>query len=250
MIIDSHTHIEGLPGCPWQDPPEMILGLCDEAGVDQALVMTYVDAPGDFEGYDPLAYVEASVAAHPGRLLGYARLNPLAGDVSRELLRDAVLRRGFIGLKLHPYGYRSLPEGAATVRLMQDAAELRVPVLYHCGDEECTLPLQVARAAAQVPEATVIMGHMGGYFHVDAAIRLARRHPNLYLETSAMPYPEKIAEAVAAVGPERVLYASDGPGCNPRLEVHKVHVARLGRRVERMVFAENIQRLLAGRKGG
>ena len=41
---------------------------------------------------------------------------------------------------------------------------------------------------------------MGGYFHVDEAIEVAERHPNLVLETSAMPYPAKIREAVERLG--------------------------------------------------
>ena len=249
MIIDSHTHIEGLPGCPWQDPPEVILELIDEAGVDKAVVMTYVDAPGDFEGYDPLEYVAQAVEKYPERLIGYARLNPLAGQVSRDLLEHAIRERGFKGLKLHPYGYRAWPDSAETLRLIRDAAALCAPTLFHCGDEECTLPLQIARAAAACPEASIILGHMGGYFHVDEAISVARRYENVYLETSAMPYPAKVREAVDAVGPERVLFASDGPGCPPLLDLHKVKRAKLGKRAERLILGENITRLLE-RVGG
>ena len=40
-----------------------------------------------------------------------------------------------------------------------------------------------------------------------------------------MPYPERIAEAVRVLGPERVTFGSDGPGCNPRLEVAGVFSA-------------------------
>ena len=60
----------------------------------------------------------------------------------------------------------------------------------------------------RLPTLNIILGHMGGYFHVDEAIDAAERHANLVLETSAMPYPVKIREAVERVGAERVLYAS------------------------------------------
>jgi uncharacterized protein len=119
-----------------------------------------------------------------------------------------------------------------------------VPTLFHCGDEEFTLPLQVAEAAEAVPEATIILGHMGGYFHVKDAIRVARRHPNLILETSAMPYPRMIREAVEAIGVDRVLFASDGPGCDPLLEVQKVLRAGLTPADEDAIFRGNIERLL------
>ena len=60
-----------------------------------------------------------------------------------------------------------------------------------------------------------------------------------------MPYPAKIREAVERVGAERVLYASDGPACSPRLEVEKVRLAGLEPDDERLVLGENAARLLA-----
>ncbi len=107
-----------------------------------------------------------------------------------------------------------------------------------------TTPLAIARAAVACPEATIILGHMGGYFHVDEAIEAAERLPNLVLETSAMPYPDKIRQAVERLGPERVIYASDGPACSPRIEVEKVRLAGLDAEAERLVLGENARRLL------
>jgi predicted TIM-barrel fold metal-dependent hydrolase len=85
---------------------------------------------------------------------------------------------------------------------------------------------------------------MGGYFHVDEAIEVAERHPNLVFDTSAMPYPGKIHEAVTRLGPERVLYASDGPFCSPRIEVEKVRLAGLEPDAEELVLGGNARRLL------
>jgi hypothetical protein len=59
-----------------------------------------------------------------------------------------------------------------------------------------------------------------------------------------MPYPEKVREAVARVGAERVLYASDGPACSPSLEVTKVRLAGLEPEAERAILGENARRIL------
>ena len=128
--------------------------------------------------------------------------------------------------------------------MIRRAAEHRAPVLFHCGDEPLTTPLQIALAAEAVPEASIILGHMGGYFHVAEAIEVAARVPNLYLETSAMPYPAMIRRTLDVLGPERVLFASDGPGCLPSLEVHKVQLAGLSTEEEERVFSANIRQLL------
>src|SRR5437660_126543 len=67
---------------------------------------------------------------------------------------------------------------------------------------------------------------------------------------AAMPYPRMIKRAVETIGPKRVIFASDGPGCDPRIEVEKVRMAGLTDDQEQLVFADNIQALLdrAGRQ--
>lgn len=243
MIIDAHTHIDACPGSPWQDPPEVLLPLLDEAGIDRAIVMTYGDAPSSV--WDPLGYVAQAIRKHRDRLIGFARLTPAAGKHASDLLEKAIVEEGMKGLKLHPYGYRLPPDSPETLALIRLAASLGAPTLFHCGDEEFTRPLEIARAARACPEAKIILGHMGGYFHVEAAIECAEELPNLYLETSAMPYPSMIRRAIDAVGPERVIFASDGPGCDPRLERDKIEIAALSEEEKRLVLGGNIERLLA-----
>ncbi|MFO8061129.1 MAG: amidohydrolase family protein [Bacillota bacterium] len=238
MIIDSHTHVDTVG---WYDPPETIISLMDEAGIDKAIIMTYVDAP-DTEG--ALEYIAESVDRYPDRLIGYARMNPRQGDAALSLFQKAMEEYRFKGLKLHPVSTLLHPGGAETVQMIRLAAQYNAPTLFHCGDEEMTLPLQVARAAEACPDATIILGHSGGYFHVADAIRVAEEFPNVVLDTSAMPYPGLIREAVNRIGADRVIYASDGPGCDPSLEVHKVRLARLTAEEEERVFYRNIKTIL------
>jgi predicted TIM-barrel fold metal-dependent hydrolase len=61
-----------------------------------------------------------------------------------------------------------------------------------------------------------------------------------------MPYPARIKEAVERIGAQRVLFASDGPGCDPSIEVQKVKLAGLTPEEEAFVFEMNIRRLLEG----
>lgn len=243
MIIDSHTHVDAAGR--WIDPPEALLPLLDEAGIARAVIMTYRDAPGR-DGLAPLEYIRDCCRRYPERLIGYARLNPRLGQETLDALDLALGQWGMKGVKLHPVSYVEHPGSANTLAVIRAASRYNAPVLFHCGDEEFTMPLQIAAAAAAVPEATIILGHMGGYFHVEDAIRVAERYPNIYLETSAMPYPAMIGRAVAAVGAQRVLYASDGPGCDPALEVAKVRRAGLSEAQLQLLFHANIQRLLDG----
>jgi len=238
MIIDSHTHVDR---SGWYDPPETIIRLMGEAGIDQSIIMTYVDAP-DVKG--SIEYIAEAVHKYPDRLVGYARMNPRRGEEAQQLFRKAIEEYGFKGLKLHPAGNRCHPARQETIDLIHLATRYRAPVLFHCGDEEFTLPLQIAEAAKTCPEATIILGHCGGYFHTSDAVRVAERYPNIILETSAMPYPRLIKEMVERIGAARVLYASDGPGCDPAIEVHKVKLAGLTTDDQEAVFYRNIRRIL------
>lgn len=242
MIIDSHTHVDEAPAYGWFDPPEAIIRLLDEAEIERAVIMTYRDAPGPEERV--IEYIGEAVQRYPDRLIGYARMNPRYGDAAVELFDRAIRDYKLAGLKLHPVSYVMHPASEPTLALIRHAASLGVPTLFHCGDEEFSLPLQIAEAADAVPDATIILGHMGGYFHVRDAMRVAVRHPNLILETSAMPYPRMIKEAVDLLGAERILFASDGPGCDPLLEVEKVRRAGLTPEQEELLFQGNIERIL------
>ena len=203
--------------------------------------MTYTELPS--VNPSALEYLAEQIGHYPDRLIGYVRVHPWYAEAI-DLVDRAFGEFGMRGVKLHPVGNLSHPAAEVTLRVIRRAAEYRAPVLFHCGDEALTTPLQVALAAEAVPEANIILGHMGGYFHVEEAIEVATRLPNVYLETSAMPYPGMIRRAVDAVGAERVLFASDGPGCLPSLEVHKVRLAGLTAAEAQRVFADNILELL------
>ena len=221
---------------------ELVVRRLDEAGIDAGIVMTIVDWPEVNDG--ALELVRDACAAYPGRLYGYARIHPWYGERALEGLERAISEYGFKGLKLHPVTTIDHPAGKDTIRLIRAAAEHGAPTLFHCGDEPLTTPLAIAKAAEACPEATIVLGHMGGYFHADEAIETAERFPNLVLETSAMPYPEKIRKAVERLGPARVIYGSDGPVCSPRIEVEKVRLAGLVEEAERLVLGENMRRMI------
>jgi predicted TIM-barrel fold metal-dependent hydrolase len=242
VIIDAHLHVDDVPALGWKLEAAHCVERLDEAGIDRGVVMTIVDAPE--VNPDALELVAAACAAYPGRLDAFARIHPWYGDRSLALLDRALGELGFKGLKLHPVSTIAHPSGEETIRLIRRAAERSAPTLFHCGDEPLTTPLAVAHAAAACPEATIILGHMGGYVHVDEAIDVAERYPNIVLETSAMPYPDRILAAVERIGPERVLYASDGPACSPRIELEKVRLAGLGEAAERLVLGGNAGRIL------
>lgn len=245
MIIDSHTHVDEVEAWGWFDPPEVLLPLLDQAQIEKAIIMSYRDAttPDD----PALEFVRNAVEKYPERLIGYVRINAESPQAA-EIMDLALQEYRFKGVKLHTVSYVGYPFGENTLRLIKRASEYQAPVLFHSGDEPLSLPQELAEAARLCPEATLILAHMGGYYHCEAAIQAAERYENIYLDTSGMPYPGLISEAVERIGSERVLFGSDGPGCLPELEVEKVKLADLQPEAEANVFSGNILRILHGVK--
>lgn len=76
-----------------------------------------------------------------------------------------------------------------------DAAEkYDIPVCIHSGHPPYSLPWSIALLAERHPNVRVLMIHMGhGHgVYIDAALKMARRHPNIYLEMSGMLWAAKL----------------------------------------------------------
>jgi uncharacterized protein len=153
----------------------------------------------------------------------------------------------FRGVKMHPLldGYH--PNDPAVYPLIELVIERDMPVLIHCGHPIFTLPWSIEELIIRYPDAKIILGHMGhgNIVYINAAIDIAARHPNVYLETSGMPMHSKIAEAVQRVG-NRVLYGSDVPFHDPAVEMLKVRVSGLDDTGVRAVLHDNAQQLFFG----
>lgn len=79
-------------------------------------------------------------------------------------------------------------------------------------------PIFIDDIASEYPDVPIIIGHCGvqSYFYygnyADAALVVAARHPNVYIETSSIPY-EVLLKAIEdpAIGPEKIIFGSDTP---------------------------------------
>jgi uncharacterized protein len=129
--------------------------------------------------------------AHPGRFIGLARISGL--DVMRGVreLEHRVREQKFQAL-----GVSALVDGipASDRRyygLYAKAAELGIPVriyssMNYATDRPYDLghPRHLDQVAIDFPELTII-GGLGGWPWVNEMVALVRRHPRLYMDTSA-----------------------------------------------------------------
>jgi predicted TIM-barrel fold metal-dependent hydrolase len=240
-VIDCHTHAGTATTLlsPWTTiaDPEEILRRNKEAGIDKACIF-----PITHETFEE-ANIEIAqiVKRYPGRFIGYAKHDPVneKGRIRAMLLREC-RELGLRGLKLH---VKPTPEVLDTV------AELGIPIIWH--------PARVALfddVAKAYPNIDLIMAHLGSDLSNDwrehlAAIEMARRYPNIYLDTGAAVLTRYLELAVKELGPERVVYGSDEPDVDCRLEIFKVRMLKLPKEQEQMILGNNMMRLLSRYKG-
>lgn len=241
-IVDMHAHIDVVKAFNWVDTPEKLIGLMDECGISYSIASAYMNIPGP----DPTALDRlcASIAPYKGRLFPFVRMDPWYGKEAIAFLDEAVRNYELKGVKFHPTTYALHPYTELTVSLVRHAGELGLPVLFHCGDEMMSYPLQIGELAKQCPDTTIILAHMGGLFHTRDALTVAEMCPNVYVDTSEIPHVFPIRLFVDAIGPERVLFGTDAPYCDPLVELEKVKLAGLTPEEFELVCSKNGMRLL------
>lgn len=92
---------------------------------------------------------------------------------------------------------------------MQVAGSLGIPVMFHDGTPPDSTPRQIGWLAERYPQTSIILGHSGLADLWRDAADVAHLCQNVWLQTTASP-PLTIRAALAAAGPDRVLFGTDG----------------------------------------
>jgi uncharacterized protein len=236
MIFDSHMHVGSY---------ESMFGVhLDRDGID-ALMREHGITGGVVFSPDN-ANVRDVVESIPG-LYGLVWSNPRLPGYLEEA-KEYLDHPRFLGMKLHPLidGYH--PNDASVHPLIELLVERDLPVLIHSGHPIFTLPWSIEELVVNFPQAKVILGHMGhgNVVYINAAIDVALRNANVYLETSGMPMHTKIKEAIERVGETRVLFGSDVPFHHPVVEIEKVRLSGLPPELVERVLSRNGRLLFFG----
>jgi uncharacterized protein len=243
LIIDCHIHIGAKYG--WKFTPDMALRLMDEAGIDMAMPTGLAEVPG--EDTNEVEEMNGMLEKYPKRFpFGFLRMNPWFAEKAVKLFHESVeSTNGRIkGIKFHPVSAPIWPSHPYAVSLWKAAAEHDAPIYIHSGTDMLSLPLQIGAAAKAAPEATFIMGHFGYHFYYEDAIKMARKYENIYLETSALQYPEQVRKAADLVGADRIVYGSDLPPLNPVVEIKKLNYAGLTPREKDLILWKNTAKMM------
>ncbi len=242
IVIDAHCHAgKGLnygkndsTSDPWTtyNDPMWTLRRAEEAGIDKTIIFPINNRTYEAANEEIASYVRR----WPDRFIGFAKHDSVteAGKI-RDMLRREVRELGLKGLKLH---------GVPSEEMAETAAELKIPILYH--PPAVRESLEVVRSHADVP---FILAHLGNFASRDwkehvRAIEAAKQLPNLYLDTSSVVFFEYLEQAASELPAEKLIFGSDGPLVDSRVEFYKVRLLKLPKAKEQLVLGGNILRLL------
>lgn len=141
-----------------------------------------------------------------------------------RLINDAAKRSGLAAVHITPSPWGTPPNHKWYYPAFAACVERGLPLLVYVGmpgplwPMEPNDPLHLDEVALAFPDLKIIAHHIGDPW-VDIAIRLAARHPNFYICTSAWSpkaYPKALVEFLkgswhGTKGCDKVIFASDFP---------------------------------------
>lgn len=209
----------------WTDaiPPSEItlkttLAAMDAAGVDHALLSAWHAPEGVLISNDEVA---GWVTEYPDRFSGIASVDLRRPMESVRELRHRVTEQGFKGLRVLPWLWEVPPTDARFYPLYAACVDLGIPFCTQVGhtgplrSSETGRPIPyIDRVALDFPELTIVCGHIG-YPWTEEMIAVARKHPNVVIDTSAyttkrLP-PELVSYMKTRSGRRKVLFGTNFP---------------------------------------
>ena len=241
--VDAFTFVgESLFGSG-QTSAELVAKM-DAANIERAIICP-LKPPRYHLG--PANDLVAEAVAREPRLVGLARVDPnQAQDAVQELDR-AVKKLGLRGLFLHPWEETFRINGPRVDPLLARCAELQIPVVIASGYPWLSEASQVGDLARRFPNVMLVMTH-GGQINISGlgqadALNTLQRHANVCMETSGVYRQDFLEDVATQIGAERVLFGSNSPFMDMRLEVERARWANLAEDSKTLILAGNAERI-------
>ena len=229
MIVDCHSHIwpsrahlgraeqfSCLIGEGVQSPTDQ--NLDGMAPAEVALVLGFVSRHLNAE--IPNDFIRECFRSKPGRILGFAGIDPTDRSAPQEL--GKLHKDGFVGIALSPACQNFHPADTRAMALYETAAELSMPVYFLHGEilpADATLgfaePAKLDEAAVAFPALPMVISHMG-FPWIEQTIALLAKHEHVYADVAGLPNKpwqafRSLTLAYEYGVMEKLLFASDFP---------------------------------------
>ena len=226
MIVDAHVHIstagEGEATAPGEDTQranvEMVVKKMDKNGIDLSVCFPF--APGIERQKSMYRLIEP----YKGRFMPLAYINPNDTDARNQLMY-CLDELDFKGMKIHPWFANFSVADIPLLRpLFEILDERSLYCIVHCTSEDFRMhPVMFERLGNEFPNVTIQMAHMGEIMGSKYAIDVAKRLPNVYLDTACASFLADIR--ILAQCPDKVFMGTDYPFHQFEMEILKHKLA-------------------------
>jgi uncharacterized protein len=170
-------------------------------------------------------------------------------------LRRFVQERGFAGLRMLPWLWETPPTDRRFYPLYAACVELGVPFCTQVGHTGPLRPSEPGRpipyidqVAIDFPELVIVCGHVG-YPWTEEMIAVARKHENVFIDTSAYTSRRLPEELIAYMGTRggarKVLFGSNFPMIAPAAALEDLDRLGLDDEGRELYLGGNARRVFA-----
>ena len=241
MIIDAYNNVWQAAGTSdyltaESYTPEDMLRSMDLAGVDMAVGCSLGQMMDN-------NFIAQTMQRYPERIIGFGQVNPRFPDAVEQIDNLAKNLKLKV-LKLHPtmHGYHFADHGLLDP-IFDAANRNNLVVLVNALDDPFCAPLSIEEISRGFPNTPVLIAHMGTVWNLNEAILVAKRNPNIYLETSGSQLLD-VKLAYRSLGPDQLVMGTDWPGSDFDLERAKIARAIPSAKDRELVEGNNLARLL------
>jgi predicted TIM-barrel fold metal-dependent hydrolase len=198
------------------------------------------------------------MAAEHDELVAFPSVDPLMPlDLMLEEI-DTCKKNGAKGIKLHPAEGHYFPRDKRLWRVYEKMQKLDLPIISHGGlfmmsaGINYTQPVNFEPVLESFPELKLVIAHLGHGFW-NESITLAKKYKNVYFDTSAVLSgvehiqvlsDEEGADLIRKLGVERVMFGSDYPWFDPRMDLKRFLRLPLSVPEKEKVLGENARTIL------
>jgi len=244
-IVDAHTHM-GLYHnfhIPEHTAAQMVHAM-DRVGIRCCATAAHAAITADYRTGN--TQVINAMREFPGRFIGYCCVNPNypAAEMRDELKR--CFDSGMKAIKLHPGLHAHPVDGDGYAPAWEYADKHGLVVLTHTDSAAVSSVAATGRCAERYPNAKVIFGHSGfSHSGARACVEMAQKTPNSYFDLAASLAELGLVEAIVdGIGADRVLFGTDLPFLDCRMQIGRLAFSRLTDEQLGKVLSANARRLL------
>ena len=235
---------------------EDLVASMDEAGIDASVALNFGWSDPELcrETND---YIMESSTRFPKRLYGFGMVQPTSGERAVDEIKRCAKGglKGIGELRSDAQGF-DLNDKETMTPLVEAMVKNDMTLLTHASEplgheypgKGTITPDIIFRFAASFPKLKLVCAHWGGGLPFFALMpEVKKAVANVYFDTAASLFlynAQIFNQAVAIVGPEKILFGTDYPLLSPTRVMKEIKPLKLGKETERLILGGNAEKLL------